>query len=94
VLKEVVCFHSPDLNAVFNSGFIEGQTQTYRLDDTTERAFRLLVQWLYFQKFELIQLTDDWEQSSYGNAEKAEEMSLVELWVLADKLSMLLLLGG
>jgi hypothetical protein len=32
------------LEAAFNSEFVEGQTQTYRLEDATERAFRLLVQ--------------------------------------------------
>lgn len=38
------------LDAAFNSGFVEGQTQTYTLDDIGPRAFRLLVQWLYTQK--------------------------------------------
>ncbi|KAG4443032.1 hypothetical protein IFR05_001486 [Cadophora sp. M221] len=53
--KEVVCHHSEVLAAVFNSNFAEGQTQKYRLNDTTERAFKLFTQWLYSQKLMLTQ---------------------------------------
>jgi BTB/POZ domain len=56
--KERVCYYSPVLNAAFNSTFIEGQTQTYRLEDTSPSAFRLFTQWIYGQKFDLIQLPD------------------------------------
>lgn len=41
------------LRAAFNSSFIEGQTQTYRLEDIDPAAFRLFVQWLYSQKIDL-----------------------------------------
>jgi hypothetical protein len=40
--KEFVVHYSPVLKAAFNSEFIEGKNQTYRLEDTTERALRLL----------------------------------------------------
>jgi hypothetical protein len=53
VHKEFACFASPVFDAAFNSNFIEGQTQTYKLDDTTSRAFRLLTQWLYFEKLKI-----------------------------------------
>lgn len=88
--KEVVCHHSDVLAAAFNSAFQEGQTQTYRLEDTTERAFKLFMQWLYSQKFMLIRTGPDFESNIEENPEAAasEDMSLVELWVLADKFGM------
>lgn len=91
VHKEVVCQQSEVLAAAFNSGFKEGQTQTYRLEDTTDRAFRLFMQWLYSRKFTLLQLRPDHhfdEKEAKTELELAEDMSLVELWVLADKFRM------
>jgi hypothetical protein len=41
--------YSPVLRAAFNSNLVEGQTQTYILEDFTTRAFQLVVQWLYRQ---------------------------------------------
>jgi BTB/POZ domain len=42
--KEVACLYSPVLKAALNSQFIEGQTQTYTIDDTTKEVFQLLIQ--------------------------------------------------
>jgi hypothetical protein len=83
--KEVVCHHAEALNAAFNSTFVEGQTQTYRLEDTSEAAFKLFIQWVYLQKIVLLQLQD-----GHVEAEEAvkEDMALAELWVLADRLCM------
>jgi BTB/POZ domain len=53
VHKEVACLHSPVFKTAFNGSFVEGKTQTYRLEDTSVDVFRLLVQWLYSQKFKL-----------------------------------------
>jgi hypothetical protein len=50
VLKEVACYYSPVFDAAFNSNFIEGQTQTCSLKDTSEGVFSLLLQWIYGQK--------------------------------------------
>lgn len=83
--KEVACYHSPVFNAAFNSDFIEGQTQTYRLEDTTTRAFKLLVQWLYSQKVQIRQLDNDCVYDSMIFT--PETLALVELWVLADRIS-------
>jgi hypothetical protein len=47
VHKDVACFYSPLLEAVFTSEPIEGCIQTYTVNDTTEGAFPLLVHWLY-----------------------------------------------
>ncbi|TVY32907.1 hypothetical protein LOCC1_G007718 [Lachnellula occidentalis] len=81
VHKEVACYHSEVWRAAFNSNFIEGQTQTYRLEDTTPRAFKLLVQWLYFQKIQIKYLEVD------NMILSDEDYALVELWVLADRIS-------
>jgi hypothetical protein len=54
--KESACHYSPPLNAAFNSAFIEGQTQTYRLENTSESVVRMLIQWLYTQKLDIVQL--------------------------------------
>ena len=85
VHKEVACYHSGVFDAAFNNpAFTEGQTQTYKMDDTTNGAFRLLVQWLYFKKLEIAQLKEDWVQNKVTAT--IENNSLAELWVLADKL--------
>lgn len=52
-MSEFACHYSPVLKAAFNSSFLEGQTQTYRLEDISPSAFRLLVQWLYGQNIDL-----------------------------------------
>jgi hypothetical protein len=46
VHKEFAC-HVKAFDSAFNSNFMEGQTQTYRIDDTSAVAFRLFVHWLY-----------------------------------------------
>lgn len=83
VHKEVACKHSPVFAAAFNSDFIEGQTQTYQLEDTTVEVFRLLVQWLYSERFNLPTLTHGVAEFEDDN----EFICLVELWVLADRLA-------
>lgn len=89
VHKEFVFHSSPVLKAALsNPNFVEAQTQTYRLDDTTEGAFRLLVQWLYTQKLELLQMRQDFDVEANEGMEGEEDQSLVELWVLADKIDM------
>jgi hypothetical protein len=41
--KDVACFYSPVFKAAFNSQFIEGEEQKYRLEDTNPRTVRLLI---------------------------------------------------
>lgn len=65
---------------------MESETSTYRLEDTTDRAFKVFMQWLYFQKLVLIGLGDDWKYDE--GIFNSENDSLVELWVLGDKLEM------
>jgi hypothetical protein len=90
------------LRAAFNSSFVEGQTQTYRLNDIGPDAFRLLVLWLYSQKID-VHLEDDLVArckdgkteakeiavtSELEAAWSAQDLALVQLWVAADRLLM------
>jgi hypothetical protein len=74
--KSFVCHVSPVLRAAFNSNFVEGQTQRYILEDTTEAAFHLFSEWVYTQNI-------------YWDGESKDEpssFSLPRVWVLAEKL--------
>ncbi|KAK0100235.1 hypothetical protein ONS95_008199 [Cadophora gregata] len=71
--KKFVCHHSPILEAAFSSGFLEGSTQTYELDNVTESTFALFCQWIYTQKMDSTSTV------------KLKSLDLVGLWVLADK---------
>lgn len=85
VHNELACHYTPVLKAAFESNFIEGQTQTYKLQDTTKGAVRLLVQWLYPQKLDTIELTESHITDSNKDKERwnepmvAQDQSLVEL---------------
>jgi hypothetical protein len=100
VHKDFACHYSPVLKTAFNSDFLEGQTQEYRfesfgeeyyereeseLDGENEEVVRLLVHWLYTQDLDLIQLQEDFGDWESDLARK-EDVCLVKLWVLADKL--------
>lgn len=86
--KEFVAYHSKVLKAAFESGFIEGLTQTYTISDTTARAFRLLMQWFYSDTLKLPQKSMEHNVPPDREALQSEYMSWVEAWILADKLSM------
>jgi hypothetical protein len=85
VHKEIACRHSGVFDAAFNSEFIEGQTQTYRLEDTSEEVFRMLVQWMYGKQLDLISLEG---KVVIVKEDLTQDMHLAELWVLADRLGM------
>jgi hypothetical protein len=93
VHKEFACHYSPVLKAAFNSNFIEGQTQTYRLEDTSVDALRLLLYWFYTQIVDTSEVDpfplpqSDFEKNDGGRTKLARLCSqLVELWVLAGSL--------
>ncbi|KIN03964.1 hypothetical protein OIDMADRAFT_26597 [Oidiodendron maius Zn] len=73
--KDFACHYSPVFHAAFNGNFIEGQTQTYHLEDAQDKVVTLLVQWIYTRR---IVTTDNY--TDYEN--------LITLWILADKLCM------
>ncbi|TVY88125.1 hypothetical protein LAWI1_G006726 [Lachnellula willkommii] len=77
--KEAACLYSPVFTAAFNSAFLEGQTQEYRLEEVNEGAAQFLVQWLYNQELTITQLED-------GKYNQDEVESLIQLNILADKL--------
>ncbi|KAG4442582.1 hypothetical protein IFR05_001912 [Cadophora sp. M221] len=88
-VDEFACAHSSVLKAAFNSEFIEGQTQTYHLKDTSTEAFRLLVQWFYTQKFDVFDKSDIVGPRIKTEVEtlyEEQDLHLVQLWVLADRL--------
>jgi len=85
----------------FNSNFVEGQTQTYKLEDTTPYAFRFLLQWIYSEKLTIILEQDEDTQRAMqateppyyrrgliidGSFMGVEFRALVEAYILADKL--------
>jgi len=72
--KYVVCDNSRVLRAAFNSSFIEGQTQTYRLEDVSEKCFMLFFEWIYSKNI------------NASMPEALRDRLFLELWVLADKL--------
>lgn len=81
--------------AAFKSNFTEGETKTYRLPDTTEEAFRLLMQYLYCPCcFSMYQVSDAWKGWAKNNRTIAaswvskENENIVRMWVLADMLCM------
>jgi hypothetical protein len=99
VQKEVATFYSWVLQTAFNSDFIEGQTQTYALEDVDEEVFKLFIQWLYRQKFgyyltqtdaDLLRQpkshTEEQLKAVKDKIEKRQEI-LVRLWILGDRLS-------
>lgn len=75
------------MKGAFNSSFVEGQTQTYRLEDVLPSTFRLLVQWLYSNTFKVIPIDrhrKGWEEIP---AEfEAQHNQLVQLWVLVERM--------
>ena len=100
VIHKEVASYSPVLNAAFNSDFVEGQTQTYNLEDADADAFQLLVQWLYTKSIQFC-LTDAEFNSlrvppddSRPPSEEVllklqrHSMRLVNLWITADYLQM------
>jgi len=61
---------------------LKAQTRTYRLEDTSPDAFRLLVRWLYTAQFEAPR---DPDLKNFSEADE-QNLAIVHLWILADKL--------
>lgn len=88
---EHACHYSSVLKAAFEGPFIEGQTQTYRLEHVRPVVFRLFVQWLYKQDIVVFQedgiLEGDSTSDVATKAKLCEErdLNMVQLWLLADQ---------
>ncbi|CZT08202.1 uncharacterized protein RAG0_13350 [Rhynchosporium agropyri] len=77
--KSVACYYSPVLDKAFNGPFIEGQTQTFTIEDFAwPGTFGAIQSWMYTQK------TDTWK-AEWGNAYGAK---LYALYILADRMLM------
>ena len=85
VHKDFACHYSPVFKAAFNSSFVEGQTQEYRVDEEDEEVVRLLVHWLYTQQLDVHRATEE-AQIDKPEVARKEDLCLVKLWVLADKI--------
>lgn len=84
--KSFACI-SPVFKAAFNSIFIEGQTQTYTLEDVDEDIFQLVDEWLYTQQLGLEVFPDFTPVTPDGRARfKFGMVKAVMLWTLADRL--------
>lgn len=66
--KDFACHYSEVLNIALNSDFVEGQTQSYRLDEDNGEVVRLLnyCKWeftkgqFYFDKSATLRRSDNW----------------------------------
>ncbi|KAH8602925.1 hypothetical protein B0O99DRAFT_679906 [Bisporella sp. PMI_857] len=83
--KDLACKVSPVFKAALTGRFTEHSTQTYTLDDTSEACCRMLVKWSYSQ--DLVVQHRSQSCINLNKELKAEEdMTLAELYVLADRL--------
>ena len=85
VHKSFACHYSPVFKAAFESGFIEGQTQTYKFDDVEGGVVQLLVKWLYTQEF-TIEIDLNAGVDMVKTQVRVNTMLAVKLWILANKL--------
>ncbi|KAF8851458.1 hypothetical protein BDZ45DRAFT_750650 [Acephala macrosclerotiorum] len=78
VPKEIACHYSPVLAKELVGDVTEWETAF-----TTGRALKLLVQWFYSQRITVRQLEGEWR---YNRSHSDEDLTLVELWILARRL--------
>ncbi len=91
--QEHVCHYSPLFKAAFSSSFVEGQTQEYRVEDTTPATFRLLVEWLYRQAFTVLKRqhssagheVEPHDKTTHNAMLDRQDDRLVDLWILAER---------
>ncbi|KAE8451848.1 hypothetical protein EG329_002689 [Mollisiaceae sp. DMI_Dod_QoI] len=67
VHREFACYYSPVLRAAFEGDSMEGKAQSYRLDDISAGACRLLVAWLYSQNIDVFSHADS--EADDGNSD-------------------------
>jgi hypothetical protein len=70
---------------------MEGETQTYRLEEISTSAFRLLVQWFYNEEFDVFKEDDlecenDEDDPGIEKLWVDQDLNLIQLWIVADKL--------
>lgn len=90
--KEIAVL-SPVFAAAFNGPFIEGQSQTYELEDASAETVRLLCGWLYTRKLD-VDITKRWatteemtrDEWDIYDDKKLVLLALADVWILGDKL--------
>jgi hypothetical protein len=79
VHKSFACHYSPVFKLAFDNEIMERQTRRYRLANTSANTAQLLVQWIYTQNVGVRKITEK-------PAGERKSQSLVQLWILAEKL--------
>ncbi|KAE9376555.1 hypothetical protein N431DRAFT_331169, partial [Stipitochalara longipes BDJ] len=99
VHKDTICYYSPFFASAFNGHFLEGQSQSMKLDDFDGSVFGLLVAWLYTMTIsdDDIEIKAQTETSSTSNskpiaidssntsARGKDALRLAKLWVLGQR---------
>lgn len=80
--KEVAC-KSPVIAKFLEETLAQ---DLYHFQNSSERVVRLLVQYLYSQKLVLKQLRPDCDTEITNESIEEEDLALIKLWVLAEKL--------
>lgn len=83
VHKAFACFYSPVLKAAFESEFIEGQTQTFRLSDYDADTVQLFVYWVYSQEVSPVQVPAKNDTLGKYEVFTAAQLALAQVWNLA-----------
>jgi hypothetical protein len=94
--RDLVYKYSPVMKAAFESPFIEGEKQEYRLEENSEEAFKYLMQWLYSKHINFTTHFEgeiDWSLKDKKTEEYGKHLKickkdlhfLIELWILGDK---------
>ncbi|KAF8854928.1 hypothetical protein BDZ45DRAFT_692973 [Acephala macrosclerotiorum] len=81
----------PVFKKAFESDFIEGQLQAYRLEDVSEQVFNFLMRFLYRENLPVMKLKERWKKWSNNDDNDylvavEEDRNLVDLWILGDRL--------
>ncbi|CZS94258.1 uncharacterized protein RAG0_04309 [Rhynchosporium agropyri] len=83
--KKFACEASPIFKSAFNSSFVEGKSQEYVLEDTTEAAFTMFTEWVYTGRLEINFTRYSAETVDRNGKCGLLQCNLMELWLLADK---------
>ncbi|XMA14306.1 hypothetical protein WAI453_007097 [Rhynchosporium graminicola] len=81
--KNFACEASPIFKSAFNSSFVEGQSQEYVLEDTTEAAFTMFTEWVYTGRLEINFTRYSAETVDRNGKCGLLQCNLMELWLLA-----------
>lgn len=91
--KEFACAATPVFNAAFNSGFVEGKTQTNTIKDITTETFQFLSQWMHTNSLDVTSLRPEIYTGQKARDDTLNDLTdshepydLLCLWALAGRL--------